>query len=218
MRTGEDIFSNRAGPTNAASICQHFRRIGGHHEGRLGIVGNNEPEKAPEPMRIKAVRLIFCLASACLAAGCASSNSAGPEVSTVDKTFLRGIGSYDDNRDGVVTCDEWRASAVNLFTKANKSGSGALTEAEFQTLATTDRTFLTANARYYDVNGDNKIDRKEFVDRPNPAFTHADKDNDCRLTEPELIVVRNLSAAPAPTTARPSAIGTGAPAGSGGGY
>lgn len=169
-------------------------------------------------MRIRAAGLIICLASASLVAGCAGSNSAGPEISTVDKTFLRGIGSYDENRDGVVTCDEWRTAAASLFTKANKSGSGALNEAEFQTLATTDRTFLTANARYYDVNGDNKIDRKEFVDRPNPAFTHADKDNDCRLTEPELIVVRNISAAPVQTTARPSAIGTGQPTGSGGGY
>jgi hypothetical protein len=169
-------------------------------------------------MRIKAVRLIFCLAAAGLTASCASSSSSGPEISTVDKSFLRGISSYDQNRDGVVTCDEWRTAAANLFTSVNKSGSGVLTEDEFRNLATTDRTFLVATPKFYDANGDGKIDKKEFVERPNPAFSYADKDKDCRLTEPEMLTVRNLSAPPAPAAPRPSAIGTGAPAGSGGGY
>lgn len=171
-------------------------------------------------MRIPTARLIFCLAASGLAASCSSSSSSssGPEISAVDKSFLRGIGSYDQNRDGVVTCDEWRTAAANLFTAANKSGSGLLTEDEFRNLATTDRTFLVATSKYYDVNGDGKIDKKEFVERPNPAFTYADKDKDCRLVEAEMLTVRNLSATPVATVKRPSAIGTGQPTGSGGGY
>jgi hypothetical protein len=170
-------------------------------------------------MRIRAARLIFCLAAAGLTASCASSSSSGPEISAIDRSFLRGIASYDQNRDGIVTCDEWRSAAANLFTSANKSGSGILTEDEFRNLATTDRTFLVATPKYYDANGDGKIDKKEFVERPNPAFAYADKDKDCRLNEPEMLIVRNLSAPAAPTTPRPaSAIGTGAPAGTGGGY
>jgi hypothetical protein len=85
-------------------------------------------------------------------------------------------------------------------------------------LAVSDRTFLVATFKYYDVNGDGKIDKKEFVDRPNPAFAYADKDTDCRLTEPELLTARNLAAPSAEAAPRRSAIGTGAPPGAGGGY
>lgn len=168
-------------------------------------------------MRIPTARLIFCLAAAGMAASCASSgssSSSGPAISTIDKSFLGGIGSYDQNHDGVVTCDEWRAAATNKFTKANRSGSGSLTGDEFQNLATSDRTFLVATFKYYDANGDGKVDKKEFVERPNPAFTHADNDKDCRLTEPELLTVRNLTASSQP--ARRSPVGTGPSAGPGG--
>jgi hypothetical protein len=169
-------------------------------------------------MRIPTARLIFCLAASALAASCSGSGSSGPEIAAVDQSFLRGISSYDQNRDGVVACDEWRSAAATLFTTANKSGKGFLTEDEFRSMAVTDRTFLVATFKYYDVNGDGKIDKKEFVERPNPAFAHADKDTDCRLTESELLTARNLSAPPVVTTARPSAIGNGAPRGSGSGY
>jgi len=168
-------------------------------------------------MRIPTARLIFCLAAAGLAASCASSSSKGPEVSAIDKSFLGGIGSYDQNHDGVVTCDEWRTAAANKFTKANKSGSGFLTGDEFQNLATSDRTFLVATLKYYDVNGDGKLDKKEFVERPNPAFTYADKDKDCRLTDIEQLTARNLSAAPAAQAASShSAATTGSSAAPGG--
>jgi hypothetical protein len=176
------------------------------------------PRKRAKPMRIPTARLIFCLAISGLTAGCASSSASGPKISTIDESFLRGISSYDQNRDRTVTCDEWRASAANSFTSANKSGTGVLTEDEFRNMAVSDRTFLVATFKYYDVNGDGKVDKKEFVERPNPAFTYADKDTDCRLTESELVIARNLSAPPAAAPPRPSAIGTGAPSGAGGGY
>lgn len=159
-------------------------------------------------MRIRAARLIFCLAAAGLAAGCASGSS-GPQVADVDKSFLRGISSYDQNRDGAVTCDEWRAAAAAEFAKVNKSGSGLLTEEEFLNLGASDRTFVTVGFKYYDVSGDGKIDKKEFVERPNPAFTYADSDKDCRLTQPEQLTARNLSAPPASSVSRPSAATAG---------
>jgi Ca2+-binding EF-hand superfamily protein len=165
-------------------------------------------------MRIPTARLIVCLAASGLAASCAGSS--GPEVSAIDKSFLGGIASYDKNHDGVVTCDEWRTAAANMFTKANKSGSGFLTEDEFQNLSTIDRTFLAAGFKYYDVNGDGKIDKKEFVERPNPAFTYADKDKDCRLTDLELLTARNLSAPPPPPAPSQNPGATASPAGSGG--
>jgi hypothetical protein len=173
----------------------------------------NETEKARETMRIPIARLIFCLGASGLAAGCSSASSgpSGQKISDTDLSFLRGISSYDQNRYGTVTCDEWRTAAASSFTKANKSGSGLLTEDEFRNLAVTDRTFLVATSKYYDVNGDGKVDRKEFIERPNPAFAYADKDNDCRLTDVEQVTARNLSAPPVEVTARPSAIGSGSP-------
>jgi Ca2+-binding EF-hand superfamily protein len=166
------------------------------------------PRKRAKPMRIPTARLIFCLVAAGLGASCASSSA--PEISTIDKSFLGGIGSYDRNHDGVVTCDEWRAAATNSFTRANKSGSGVLTQDEFNNLAASDRTFLVATFKYYDVNGDGKIDKKEFVERPNPAFTYTDKDKDCRLTDLEQLTARNLSAPPSQSaSSRP--VTTGSP-------
>ena len=168
--------------------------------------------KRAKPMRIPNARLIFCLGAAGLAASCAGSS--GPNLSTVDKSFLGGISSYDQNHDGVVTCDEWRAAAAKLFARANKSGSGYLTEDEFHTLTTIDRTFLVAGFKYYDVNGDGKVDKKEFVERPNPAFTYADKDKDCRLTELEQVTARNLSSPPPAPAPSQSSATTGSPVGS----
>ena len=49
-----------------------------------------------------------------LLAGC--SGSSLPEV---DRVFLSAAGNWDRNRDGVVTCDEWRAYAAELFDSAD---------------------------------------------------------------------------------------------------
>jgi len=176
-------------------------------------------------MRIPTARLLFCLAASGLVTSCATANSgtnptptasaAPPQLSNVDKSFLRGINSYDLNRDDVVTCDEWRKAMTDMFTKANKSRSGFLTEEEYRNLAQSDRTFLTASLKYYDVNNDGKVDKTEFVDRPNPAFTYADADKDCRLTEPELTTVRKLSTPPAPSAPRATQISNGSPGGPG---
>ncbi len=173
-------------------------------------------------MRIPTARLIVCLAAAGLAASCASTPH--PEIPAVDKGFLGGIGSYDLNHDGVVTCDEWRAAAAKLFARTNKSGSGFLTEEEFHSLGAIDSTFLLATFKSYDANGDGKIDKKEFVEHPNPAFAYADKDKDCRLTELELLTARNLSAPPpepshaSVTAGSQSGPATGGSAGPGGRY
>jgi hypothetical protein len=170
-------------------------------------------------MSIPKARLIVCFACCGLAAGCASSS--GPQISSIDQSFVRGISSYDQNRDGAVTCDEWRAAAASAFTSANKSGSGFLTEDEFRNVGAMDRTFLIAGFKYYDVNGDGKVDRKEFVERPNPAFAYADKDADCRLTQSELLATRDVGSRPAETAApNRGVVGTGQPPGGGrsGGY
>lgn len=144
-------------------------------------------------MRIPALDIIVCLFAAGLVTGCAGSG--GPDLSTTDKNFLGGIASYDLNHDDVVTCDEWRTAAGNLFNRADKAGTGVLTEADFETLGKIDRTYV-GTFKVFDLNHDGKVEKKEFVERPNPAFTYADKDKDCKLTQLELATARNMSAPP----------------------
>ena len=149
-------------------------------------------------MAYPAFRIAFCALAAAILASCASS-SQGPKLSAADKSFLGGVGSYDKDKDNVVTCEEWRTAAASLFNRAGNGGD-VLTEANYKQLALIDRTYAVTSFKYFDANSDGKIDRAEFVERPNPAFTYADKDKDCRLTDLELKTARNISATPAQTS------------------
>lgn len=113
-------------------------------------------------------------------------------VSEVETVFLAAAGNWDRNKDGVVTCDEWKAYATELFDAADADRDGFLTQAEFDTIIKTDRMFETANFKYFDQNGDGKVSRAEFIDRPNPAFTLLDKSKTCQLTSTELSGGRQL--------------------------
>ncbi|HEY7647105.1 MAG TPA: EF-hand domain-containing protein [Hyphomicrobiales bacterium] len=164
-------------------------------------------------MRNPALNFTVCLLAAGLVTGCAGSG--GPDLSTTVKNFLGGIASYDLNHDDVVTCDEWRTAAGNLFNRADRAGAGVLTEADYEALGKIDRTYV-GTFKTFDVNHDGKVDKKEFVERPNPAFTYADKDKDCKLTQLEMATARNLSAPPkeAKATDPNSAVGPTNPTGS----
>jgi Ca2+-binding EF-hand superfamily protein len=120
-----------------------------------------------------------------LLAGC-SGNSLGD----VDRVFLSAAGSWDRDRDGVVTCEEWRAYAGELFDGADANHDGSLDRVEYATIINTDRMFQTVEFRYYDANGDTKIARTEFVDKPNRAFALLDKNNSCVLTASQVAGAR----------------------------
>jgi hypothetical protein len=119
-------------------------------------------------------------------AGC----SGAPSLGEVDRVFLSAAGSWDTNRDGVVTCDEWRAYANELFSGADANGDGAVDPIEYSTIVRTDRMFQTVEFRYYDTNGDGKVARAEFVDKPNRAFVLLDKSNSCRLSASQVAGAR----------------------------
>ena len=110
-------------------------------------------------------------------AGCSGSS-----LPDVDRVFLSAAGGWDRNRDGVVTCDEWKVYAGELFDSADANRDGTLDRTEFQKIIGTDRMFATADFSYYDGNGDGKVERTEFVDKPNRAFALLDKGNECKLT------------------------------------
>ena len=120
----------------------------------------------------------FASASALLLliAGCSSS------LPDTDRVFLSAAGGWDRNRDGVVTCDEWKAYAAELFNGADANRDNSLDRTEYAKLISTDRMFQTVEFGYYDANGDGKVERVEFVDKPNRAFALLDKNNECKLT------------------------------------
>jgi len=110
-------------------------------------------------------------------AGCSGSS-----LPDTDRVFLSAAGGWDRNRDNVVTCDEWKAYASELFDGADANRDKSLDRTEYSKLISTDRMFQTVEFGYYDANGDGKVERTEFVDKPNRAFALLDKNNQCKLT------------------------------------
>jgi hypothetical protein len=137
--------------------------------------------------RMKKLAALVCAAAL---ASCGSSGS----PSESDRMFLMAAASWDMNRDNVVTCDEWKAYAASLFDAADRNRAGVLTPEEFKALEKNDRMFTITDFKYFDVNGNGRLERDEFLNKPNPAFLIADSDRDCRLTTIELTAARNMSA------------------------
>lgn len=130
--------------------------------------------------------------------------STGSSVSEIDRVFLAAAGTWDRNKDGVVTCDEWKAYAGELFDAADANRDGMLDPTEFATLTSTDKMFVTADFSYFDANRDGKVSRAELVDRPNPAFLLLDHKKTCQLTSTELTGGRTMMESAKPTVTPPT--------------
>jgi EF hand domain-containing protein len=118
--------------------------------------------------------LLICIA------GC------GGSIPDTDRVFLSAAGSWDRNHDGIITCDEWKAYAGELFDAADANHDGFVDRTEYATIVNTDRMFQTVDLSYYDANGDGKLSREEFVDKPNRAFVLLDKGNTCQLSSAQV--------------------------------
>ena len=108
------------------------------------------------------------------------------QLSQTDRVFLQASATWDVDKDGVVTCDEWKRYAGDLLKEADADGDGMLTRDEYARMARSDRLFELIGFGYFDQNGDGRISLAELADKPNPAFAILDKDGDCRLTADEM--------------------------------
>lgn len=125
------------------------------------------------------------IVAATLLSACAGTGQLSG-ASSVDMAFVRAAPTWDLDRDGVVTCDEWRQYAGQVFAEADSGNKGYLTPEDFATLAKTDHLFDAADFAYFGGTSMGRVTRAAFVDKPNPAFRLLDRRKDCRLTSEEL--------------------------------
>jgi hypothetical protein len=135
----------------------------------------------------KALSLLLTLLTP-LQGGC-SSGKGSPldQASLVDREFVIAAVTWDLNKDGNVTCDEWKQYVTILFREADADHDGFLNHEEYAALSRRDRLFETAGFKYFDANGDGRISLSEMVDKPNPAFILLDRNHDCVLTPDERV-------------------------------
>ncbi len=112
-------------------------------------------------------------------------------ISEVDRAYLQAVGSWDLNHDNVVTCNEWKSYAEDLFNSADTNHDDFIDASEWQNLTNIDKMFVTADLKYFDANGDGKVSRQEFVDKPNPAFVLMDKSGSCQLDANQIASARS---------------------------
>jgi hypothetical protein len=129
--------------------------------------------------------VVMLVALAAGAVGCATQDSPLGSASEVDRAFASAVATWDINRDGEVTCEEWKKYASGLFADADANKDGALSREEFAAMARVDHLFGIANFDYFDANGDGKVTLAEIIDKPNPAFRLLDKNGDCVIGRDE---------------------------------
>ena len=112
--------------------------------------------------------------------------SGGSQFGVTDRVFLSAVGTWDRNGDDVITCEEWRTYAGELFDDTDANRDGLVNKTEYGKIMSADGMFQTADLGYYDANGDRKLTRVEFVDKPNRALVLLDKNNECRLTSTQV--------------------------------
>jgi len=146
-------------------------------------------------IRGRDIRFVLACALSVLAGCAADSKSPLPNASKLDLEFVQAAVTWDLNRDGDITCQEWKAYVADLFHEADANHDGVLTREEFAVMSRRDRLFETAGFAYFDANGDGRLTLAEIADKPNPAFVLLDTDHDCRLTPDELSIHRDRSQA-----------------------
>lgn len=98
--------------------------------------------------------------------------------------------TWDLNRDGIFTCDEWKQYASLIFRRADRNHDGFVSAEEFATIRQADPSLASADLAYFDGNNDGRLSHAEFVDKPSPFFARYDANGDCRVTPAEFAAQR----------------------------
>jgi Ca2+-binding EF-hand superfamily protein len=134
------------------------------------------------------MKSVLMLAGVLVLAGCGGGNT-GPlaSASPTDLKFVAAVTTWDMNRDGNVTCSEWKQYAAGLLKDADRDRDSILARQEFEAMSRQDRLFATIGFAYFDADGDGRITLAELADKPNPAFALLDKNGDCTISPNERI-------------------------------
>ena len=109
-----------------------------------------------------------------------SGSAAGSDDLIVSTTGLWG-GTL-----GVYSCDQWRRYVTDLFNRADRYHRGYIDEKQFKIIKYASPIFAKADFGYFDDNGDGRVTKSEFVDKPSEFFLRFDKRHDCRVTPDEM--------------------------------
>jgi Ca2+-binding EF-hand superfamily protein len=142
----------------------------------------------------RTLRMWACLAllPGAVAGGCASSGNPFGNTSDFDRTFIAAAQTWDLDKNGSVSCDEWMQYVTQEFRQADANGDGALDEEEWKKLVASDRLFEVANLKYYDANGDGRVTLEEMTGKQNLAFKLLDRNGDCQIDRTESVRVHGV--------------------------
>jgi len=124
-------------------------------------------------------------------AGCATALPFGSSTD-FDRTFITAAQTWDIDKNGTVTCDEWRQYVATLLRESDANGDGALDAQEFKQMARSDHLFDVADLAYYDANSDGRVSVEELAGKQNRAFNLLDKNSDCQIDRTETVQVYNV--------------------------
>jgi Ca2+-binding EF-hand superfamily protein len=92
----------------------------------------------------------------------------------------------DSNRDGMVTKQELVAFRTANFDQFDRNKDGVLSQSDVPNMARFAPGFKAGKQMaQFDANGDKKVTREEFVNRPMAGFDRADMNKDGVLTKAE---------------------------------
>jgi hypothetical protein len=133
------------------------------------------------------MRCVLGLVGLIVLAGCGGNSGPLDSATPTDLKFISAVATWDVNRDGNVTCSEWKQYAAALFKEADSDRDGKLARQDFEAMSRRDRLFATIGFAYFDTDGDGRVTLPELADKPNPAFALLDKNGDCIISPNERI-------------------------------
>lgn len=141
----------------------------------------------------RALYALACLATGAgvLAGGCSSGNPFN-NTSDFDRTFIAAAQTWDLDKNGAVSCDEWVQYVTSSLRQSDANGDGALDATEWSALMRSDRLFEVANVGYYDANGDGRVSVEEMTGKQNLAFKLLDRNGDCQIDRTETVQVHGV--------------------------